>query len=315
MRGQPPSIAFNNVRLGFGIFCLSFLAIAGAGAAYATPVTSIEGQVQTSGPSGDFQTFTVSGHGPIVDLLFVDGSHASASNAAFADFGTLGVGVAGVGLTPANSRVGVSSIAFASAAWDDTFTPRDFFLPAGTPVTANLILNLHFANVAQTLNARILGMNYDLEANITQGPGSRHPVTSTLVDDCFSIDFRGAFCTSGSHRFRIPGNTDPEGITLELAPILLSLAIDQPFELGVQLDANAEGLTRDRSAIVGAYNFSGDALDTSEAFLQPLQAFNLVSESGHDYSPPSGHRVPEPSSLALLFAGLLSAVRWRRSAR
>jgi hypothetical protein len=317
MRGQPASIAFSKVRLGFGIFCVSFLAIAGTGAAYATPITSVNGLVQIDGPSrhGFFlKRFNVNSHGPILDFRsvgrsFTDGSHANASGAAFADFGNLGVAVGGTGTTPPLPLGGVSTIAETKALWDDTITPMGVFLPAGTPVTADLLLNLNFANVAQTFNAAMRGMSYELNAIITQGHAT------TLVDDCFTINANSLFCDPGSQRFGIPGNTDPGGITLELAPIPLSLAIDQPFELMVSLVGHGEAQSPDSDTFVGAYNFSGDALDTSEAFLQPLGDFTLVSESGHDYSPGAVNGVPEPSSLALLFAGLLSAVRWRRSAR
>src|SRR5689334_13007330 len=108
MGGRPQSIRFNKVRCGFGTLCIVFLATAGAGAADATPVTGINGLFSTGGPGGGFSDiFSITGAGLISDSLSVgagvgnaDGSHASASNAALADFGRLGVSVAGDGLTP-----------------------------------------------------------------------------------------------------------------------------------------------------------------------------------------------------------------------
>jgi hypothetical protein len=319
MNARLKSIRFNKVRRGFGIVCVAFLAIAGGGAAYATPFTSIDGDISISGaPRIVEKVFTASGHGPILDFRsvgasFSGGKHADASAAAFADFGSLGVAVDGDGITPAISRLGVSSFAETEASFDDTLTPIAPFLPGGAPVKANLLLNLDFSNLDQTLNASVFTMNYELTAKIIQGLGS-HPVTTTFVDDCFSIAGAGlSFCNFHSHMFVMPRNTGPGGVILPLAPIKLSLAIGQPFRLIVSLTGVGQADSPVSAGMLGAYNFSGDALDTSEAFLQPLQDFTLVSESGHDYSPPAGGgSVPEPATLGLLGVALMGFAALRR---
>ena len=85
MRGQPASLAFNKVRLGFGIVCVSFLAIAGAGAAYATPLTRVGVEAFITHDFGPIEKDSGdTGHGLIVgsesvEKSFSDGSLADAT--------------------------------------------------------------------------------------------------------------------------------------------------------------------------------------------------------------------------------------------
>jgi hypothetical protein len=73
------------------------------------------------------------------------------------------------------------------------------------------------------------------------------------------------------------------------------------------------GATTGVDGAFASESVTSDALHTASFYLQPLDAFTLVSQSGHDYSLPT---VPEPASGLLLASGLGAlAAGCRRSGR
>lgn len=253
----------------------------------------------------------------------IDGSTADASATARANFGTLGVGGSGSGLTPPDSGIaGASSAIQATALWDDflTATPNaGSLLVPRTPVTATLTLGLDFENSLLALNNAQGAFAYQLFASIAfTDPVTGMHSSSTVVDDCFAssdADF-AAFCSGGAGRIDVPGNTNGR-LAVPLAPVTLPLAILQPFELSVSLTFNGQCSAGPSDSAISTCALDGNALHTSTATLQPLGDFTLVAASGHDYSPgtpPSGS-VPEPGSLALAVGALLPAALSLRSRR
>jgi hypothetical protein len=313
-----------------------FILAAGSGTVYAdmTPLTGVDVQVVGGATGGNFQDQQNSTNVDAPSLASVskgvaggDGSTAGASAAAFADFGTLGVGGTAGGAVPPATPAGVASgAALASAFWDDFLTafpnPGSLLVP-GTSVTADLSLGLDFQNSTLAINNANSFFAYELFAGIVL----RDPVTgvqssSTVLDDCFVFndpDFN--LCGRGSNRIDIPGNTNGQPLNIQFAPIALSLAILQPFELGVGLTFDGQCNTGPNDTAISSCSLDGDALHTSITTLQPLGGFTLVAASGHDYSlpittPPGS--VPEPGTLALIVSGLAPAalsLRARRKAQ
>jgi len=252
-----------------------------------------------------------------------DGSTGGASADAFADFGTLGVSGSGGGSTPpAMSRAGAAGSALASAFWDDFLTaipnPDSLLIP-GAPVTATLTLDLDFENSLLALNNAAGFFSYELSAGIV----TIDPITgvradsTTLLDDCFVVDPEHDFCGVGSQRIDIPGNTNGQPMTIDLAPISLPLAILQPFELGVGLAFEGQCTAGPNDTAISSCSFDGDAMHTSTSTLQPQGDFTLVAASGHDYAsittPPES--APEPGTLALFACALAALARSLRRAR
>lgn len=295
---------------------------AGSGAAYAdmTPTTGVDVQATaatTGGVLQDQQNFTnpntSSSASVSRSVAGGDGSTAGASASAFADFGTLGVSGSGGGSTPpANPRTGASGSTLASAFWDDFLTAMpnpDSLLVPGTPVTATLTMDLHFDNSLLALNNGTGFFSYEIFAGLVP----IDPVTGarsnaiTVLDDCLVVDPDHRDCTVGSRLVDIGANTGDQALTIQFAPVALPIAILQPFELGVGLVFDGECNIGPNDTAVSSCSYSGDALHTSIATLQPLGNFTLVAASGHDYAPvvtpPAS--APEPGTLALIACGLV----------
>src|SRR6185437_7035672 len=156
-------------------------------------------------------------------------------------------------------------------------------------VTANLTLGLDFENSLLALDNATGFFSYELSALLV----TIDPVTGvrtsfdTLLDDCFVADPDLNSCGIGSQRIGIPGNTSGQPLSVQLAPVALSVAILQPFELSVSLDFNGQCTAAPDDTAVSSCSFDGNALHTSTATLQPLGDFTLVAASGHDYSQPT----------------------------
>ncbi len=315
--------------------CLSafvFLAAPATTLADGIPFTSVDVQVTGGATGGNFQdqqnptnVDAPSSASVSKGAIGSDGATASASAAGFADFGTLGVGGSGSGLTPpASSIAGASSSVLISAFWDDfltAFPNAGSLLVPGAPVSANLALDLDFQNSTLAINNANSFFAYELSAGIVlTDPVTGVQSSITVLDDCFVFndpDFN--LCGRGSHRIDIPGNTGDQPLAVQFAPVTLSLAILQPFELAVGLSFFGECNVGPNDTAISSCSFDGDAMHTSTATLQPLGDFTLVAASGHDYSavtPPPGS-VPEPGTLALVVGGLVPAalsLRRRRKA-
>jgi len=255
----------------------------------------------------------------------IDGSTADGSASAVANFGTLGVGGSGSALTPSGSPIaGASNAVAAFAFWDDFLTAipnAGSLLVPGAPVSATLTLGLDFTNSLLALDNANAFFSYDLSASLSLiDPVTGVRSNSIVLDDCFVSDpDLPNGCDVGAHVIGIPGNTSGS-LATRIAPIALSLAILEPFELTVNLGFNGQCNAGPDDSAVSSCTFDGDALHTSTATLQPLGDFTLVAASGHDYAaaatPPSSGSVPEPGSLALVVSALLPAVlSWRRRSR
>ena len=246
----------------------------------------------------------------------IDGSSAAGSSTAIANFGTLGVGGSGSGLTPSGSGIaGAASSVLATAFWDDflTATPNaGSLLAPGAPVAATFTLGLDFQNSLLALDNAQGAFAYQLFASIVFTDSVTGMQSSqTLLDECLvasDADF-AKFCSGNVGRIDVPGNTDGE-LAIQLAPITLPLAILQPFELSVSLSFSGQCNAGPSDSAVSTCTLNGNALHTSTTTLQPLGDFTLVAASGHDYSasvtPPSAS-VPEPGSLALVVSALVPA--------
>ena len=295
----------------------------------ATPVTGATVLVNTGGTGGaysDTSTVTTPGASSAASAsvgaatVGADGSHADASGAAFANFGTLGVAGSGNALTPpATPTTGVASDALASAFWDDALTPVPIAgsgLASGTQVIADLNLDLRFTNALFAFNNGTGFFHYEMVVAV----GATVVLSACLVTDPGNIEFIALNCPDGvqSTIVGIPANNN-DPLTIQLASIALPLTILQPFELSASLVFDGQCTSGPNDTQFSSCVFDGDALHTSNAFLQPLGDFTLVAASGHDYSlpaPPNG--APESGSLALMIAALVPAalsLRRRRATR
>lgn len=322
----------SGIRVRIASACV-FMWAAGSGTVHAdmTPVTGVHVQVLGGATGGNFQDQQNPTNADAPSSASVskavagsDGSTAGASAAAFADFGTLGVAGTAGGVVPPATPAGVASgAALASASWDDFLTafpnPGSLLVP-GTSVTANLVLGLDFQNSTLAINNASSIFAYELFAGIViTDPATGVQSSSTVLDDCFVFndpDFN--LCGRGSNRIDIPGNTNGQPLSIQFAPIALSLAILQPFELGVGLTFDGQCNTGPNDTATSSCSLDADALHTSITTLQPLGDFTLVAASGHDYSPritaPPGS-VPEPGTLALIASGLVPAALSLRGRR
>jgi len=304
-----------------------FVLAASSGAAYAdmTPTTGANVQVivgATDATTSQDQQNASNVNAPSAasvsrNVAGSDGSVGGASASAFANFGTLGVSGTGGGSTPpASSRADASGSALASAFWDDFLTAipnGGSLLVPGTPVNANLTLDLDFQNSTLAINNANGVFAYELSAGIVlTDPVTGVQSSMTLLDDCFVFndpDFN--LCGRGSDRIGIPGNTGDRPLTVQFAPITLPVAILQPFELGVGLSFFGECNVGPNATAISSCIVDGDAMHTSTATLQPLGDFTLVAASGHDYAsittPPE--IAPEPGTLALIGCGLVPLAR------
>lgn len=280
-----------------------------AGAAMAGPFTEAIATVNTGGTGGvysDTSSVTTPGASSSASVAVgantvgADGSHADASAAAFANFGTLGVAGSGNGLTPpATPTTGVDSGSLASAFWDDVLTPvpvAGSALSPGASVIADLLLDFRFSNSLSALTNADAFFNYEMTAFLG----------STLVlDDCFVTDMdHNDLCDRGSLIIGMPGNTNGP-LTMQLDAVALQLSMLQPFELSVGLSVFGNCGSGPDLTQFSSCSFDGDAFHTSNAFLQPTSDFVLVAASGHDYSRlTTSNVVSEPGSVALALLGL-----------
>ncbi|HJU24202.1 MAG TPA: hypothetical protein VJ891_16990 [Casimicrobiaceae bacterium] len=313
----------NHRLLAASICAIASAAAPSASHADMTPFTTVEVQAIVGGTGGNAQDLqnptnvdAPSSASVSTNVAGSDGSNAGASASGFADFGTLGVGGSGSGLTPPGSTsASVSGSAQASASWDDFLTAMPnagSLLDPGTPVSANLVLTLDFQNSTLSLDNANGFFAYELAAGIVvTDPVTGAQSSITALDDCFVFndpDFN--LCGRGSHRIDIPGNTGNQPLTVQFAPVTLPLAILQPFELGVGLSFFGECNVGPDFTAGSSCSFDADAMHTSKTTLDPLGDFTLVAASGHDYSAPvttPPGTLPEPGSLALVVSSLLPA--------
>lgn len=309
----------------------AFVGVVGSGTAFADmiPTTSATVTAQTGGTAGAFFDIqqNINQPGPTSASVSVggaagsDGSTSAASASAVANFGTLGVMGGGSGSTlPDISTTGVSSDSTASASWDDFLTAvpnAGSLLAPGAPVVANLSLDLSFTNTFAATNNGVGTFSYDVVIFFAPiDPVTGVPTSTLVVDDCLSFnpDPASNFCDAGSHFIGIPADTNRQQLTAQFDPIALQIAIGQPFELSVGVTFGGQCTSGPNPTAVSSCSFVGDALHTSNAFLQPLGDFSLIAASGHDYAPgttPPGS-VPEPTTLALILTVLMPAALWLR---
>jgi len=328
MSSFPSRFAFLCAR---AIFLGAFVGVPGLGTAFAAmiPTTSATVTALTGGTAGAFFDMqqNINQPGPTLASVSVggaagsDGSTSAASASAVANFGALGVMGGGSGSTPPIiSTTGVSSDSTAFASWDDFFTavPNGGSpLAPGAPVVANLNLDLSFTNTLEAINNAVGTFSYDVFIFFAPiDPVTGLPTNPLLIDDCLSFnpDPESNFCDAGSHFIGIPADTNGQHLTAQLGPIALQVAILQPFELSVGVTFEGQCTSGPNPTAVSSCTFVGDALHTSNAFLQPLGDFTLIAASGHVYAPgitPPGS-VPEPASLALILTGLVPAALWLR---